>query len=428
MKQLALGVALLSLPFWLPATESEVYASEGRTIVLQSGDGKAVTVTASATAESEERGWLGVSIGEVPEALAAQIGTEEGHGLIILNVVKDSPAEKAGLRAHDVILAINGTAVESDAGKMAGLIRGKKPGELITLDVVQDGHRRNLAVALGDRPATFEWKWEMAPDAKFEEHVRTRGRMMTRDPSGKWIVKDLGDLHQLKNLPEQIQVMVQNAGNQSTQIQVDHNQVKVRVNRDGETIVVERSGDGPIRVERIDASGNSTTANYADEDELAAADPEAHELFAHVDTKVLHLNMDGMDREMIVKLAPGGEDFGQWQVQLNASLEEAREAFARTREELEEAKRQLEEAKRQLGLEWKGLFSTSGDGQGGPGKVLRMIGQPRQTFTVQPDGRIEVRIRKGDSEVVRVFQNENDLATREPALFEKYQDVMDEQE
>lgn len=421
MKQLALGVALLSLPFWLPATESEVYASEERTIVLQSADGKAVTVTANAVAQAEGRGWLGVSIGEVPEALAAQIGTEEGQGLIILNVVKDSPAEKAGLRAHDVILAINGTAVESDAGKMAGLIRGKQPGELVTLDVVQDGHRRNLTVALGDRPEAFEWKWEMAPDAKFEERVRTRGRIMTRDPSGQWIVKDLGDLHQLKNLPEQIQVMVQNAGNQSTQVHVNNNQVKVRVNKDGETIVVERSGDGPIKVERVDASGNSTSATYANEDELAAADPEAHELFAHVDTKVFHLNMDGTDRDMIVKLMPGGEDFGEWQVKLNASLEEAHEAFAKAREE-------MEAAKRDLGLEWKGMFNLSGDGPGAPGKVLRLMGQPRQTFTVQPDGRIEVRIRKGDSEVVRVFQNENDLAKRDPALFEKYQDVMEEQE
>ena len=61
----------------------------------------------------EDRGWLGISVGEVPDSVAAHVATE-GAGVIILNVVEDSPADLAGLLAHDIILAIEGEGVEGD--------------------------------------------------------------------------------------------------------------------------------------------------------------------------------------------------------------------------------------------------------------------------------------------------------------------------
>ncbi len=51
--------------------------------------------------------------------------------------------------------------------------------------------------------------------------------------------------------------------------------------------------------------------------------------------------------------------------------------------------------------------------------------RPKHTFEVQIDGTIEVRIRKGDSVLVRRFEDEDDLARRSPGLYDKYEDLLD---
>ncbi len=428
MKQMVLGLAMLSLPFWLPAAESNVYACEeaAHSVTLQQAGPATITLVSSKTnADAEGQGWLGVSVDAVPEAMAAQLDTE-GEGVLVLNVVKDSPAEKAGLRAHDVILAINGRRVDGDAEKLAEMIRSFTSGTSVNLDIFQEGQKKNVRVALGARPDKFEWKFEVSPDARVEEHVRTKGRIIGKDPSGKWFMKDLGDLQKLEDLPENIRVMVQGDGNRSTQIRVENNQVKVHVNKDGETIIVEREGDGPIEVERVDRNGTSTNATYADEDGLLKADPEAHGLFSNAGNKALFIGHDGMDKDVLIKMAPMG-DWGEWSSVLDDSLREAREAFEQAREELEAAKRQIADQMDHFNV----AIDDDRDEPGGAAQKSRVFGRsfsgfgkPKQSFSVQPDGRIDVCIRKGDSEVVRSFTNEADLARRDPALYQKYQDVM----
>ena len=55
---------------------------------------------------------------------------------------------------------------------------------------------------------------------------------------------------------------------------------------------------------------------------------------------------------------------------------------------------------------------------------LRSLAKPKHTFEVQTDGTIEVRIRKGDSELVQIFRDEDDLARRSPELYDKYDRLM----
>ena len=56
---------------------------------------------------------------------------------------------------------------------------------------------------------------------------------------------------------------------------------------------------------------------------------------------------------------------------------------------------------------------------------LHRLGKPSHTFEVRADGTIEVRISRGDSELVQLFEDEDDLEDRRPKLYEKYQDLMD---
>ncbi len=50
-------------------------------------------------------------------------------------------------------------------------------------------------------------------------------------------------------------------------------------------------------------------------------------------------------------------------------------------------------------------------------------GEATQTFTVTPEGRIEVKLRKGDSEVIMVYEDEADLQARNPEMYEEYTEV-----
>lgn len=69
-----------------------------------------------------------------------------------------------------------------------------------------------------------------------------------------------------------------------------------------------------------------------------------------------------------------------------------------------------------------GMFMPhTGDGHAFFGRQPK----PKHSFEVNEDGQIEVRIRKGDSELVRLYEDADDLADRNPKLFEKYQELME---
>ena len=61
------------------------------------------------------RGWLGVQIQSLTPEIAASVGVKDAKGAIVANVVPGSPAAKAGFAQGDVVLALNGTAIEDFA-------------------------------------------------------------------------------------------------------------------------------------------------------------------------------------------------------------------------------------------------------------------------------------------------------------------------
>jgi len=97
------------------------------------------------------RGWLGVVIQEVTADLADSFGLDRPRGALVSQVQEDSPAQKAGLQAADVILEFNGKAVEnsSDLPRIVGMA---KPGTKIPLQVWRKGKVQQLNVVLGELP------------------------------------------------------------------------------------------------------------------------------------------------------------------------------------------------------------------------------------------------------------------------------------
>ena len=95
-----------------------------------------------------DRGRLGVSIQEVTQSLAQSFGLDRPRGALVAQVEKGSPAEKAGLKAGDVVLGVNGKTVERSA-EVPPLVAAVKPGEKATLNVWRDGKQQNIPVTVG---------------------------------------------------------------------------------------------------------------------------------------------------------------------------------------------------------------------------------------------------------------------------------------
>lgn len=95
------------------------------------------------------RGWLGIVIQEVTPDIGEAIGVKEG--ILVAQVVEGGPADKAGLKVGDVIVALNGRSVEDLRDFQLSIMR-TKPGTEVTLTVVRDGKKEEIKVKVGELP------------------------------------------------------------------------------------------------------------------------------------------------------------------------------------------------------------------------------------------------------------------------------------
>ena len=97
------------------------------------------------------RGWLGVVIQEVNKDLAESFGLDKPSGALVAQLVEDGPAAKGGLQVGDVILSLNGQSINESAD-LPHLVGNMKPGDKINLDVIRNGQRKSLSMAVGNLP------------------------------------------------------------------------------------------------------------------------------------------------------------------------------------------------------------------------------------------------------------------------------------
>ncbi|MGH9009068.1 MAG: S1C family serine protease [Acidimicrobiia bacterium] len=96
--------------------------------------------------------FFGIQPGPLTPQVAGLLDVEVDAGVLVLDVVRGAPAEAAGIRPGDVIVATGADEVRSVEGFLAQL-RGRDPGDRLEVDVVRDGQRLTLSVVLGERPA-----------------------------------------------------------------------------------------------------------------------------------------------------------------------------------------------------------------------------------------------------------------------------------
>jgi serine protease Do len=108
------------------------------------------------------RGWVGVTIGPLTDDLAEGFGVaamDLDGAVVLMEVNPGEPAEQAGLRAGDIVIAMDGTKLDGNQDFLQR-IAIIPPGDTITLDVLQDGESGReevtVSVTLGERPSEEE--------------------------------------------------------------------------------------------------------------------------------------------------------------------------------------------------------------------------------------------------------------------------------
>lgn len=105
---------------------------------------------AEAKPKGGKEGWLGVYTQTVDKEMAEAFKLAKDYGTVVNQVVDESPAEKAGLKRNDIIIAMNGEPVRDDTD-LIDMVSEAGADESATFTVVRDGKEMTLTAILGDR-------------------------------------------------------------------------------------------------------------------------------------------------------------------------------------------------------------------------------------------------------------------------------------
>jgi serine protease Do len=104
--------------------------------------------------DSGTNSYLGVDIADISSDRLGALKLKEEQGVEVTMVDQDAPAGKAGIKEHDVILSMNGTAIESKS-QLQRMIHETPSGRVVTLVLSRDGQPMTIKVQLADRRKEF---------------------------------------------------------------------------------------------------------------------------------------------------------------------------------------------------------------------------------------------------------------------------------
>lgn len=97
-----------------------------------------------------ERGAFGVYIDQLTPDMAKSMGLEDTEGVVITDVMKDSAAEKAGMKRYDVVIEFEGEKLKAP-NELRNRVAMLKPGTDVKLVIIRDGNRKDVTAQLGKR-------------------------------------------------------------------------------------------------------------------------------------------------------------------------------------------------------------------------------------------------------------------------------------
>jgi C-terminal processing protease CtpA/Prc len=105
------------------------------------------------------QGYLGIGFRDVADDRLAALKLKEPHGVEVIHVDHDGPASQAGVREHDVILELNGQAIEGEE-QLRRILHETPVGRGVTLVVSRDGQQISIATQMADRAVVERQAWQ----------------------------------------------------------------------------------------------------------------------------------------------------------------------------------------------------------------------------------------------------------------------------
>jgi len=355
--------------------------------------------------------WLGIQFGPVSRPLASHLNLDEGTGQMVLNVVKESPADAAGLEQFDVIVRFDDQEVSEDIEAFLDSVRAFSPGETHTITYLRAGTRAEATVVIGTRPETpGEYKYEVESPDTVRNQVFDRLHLFEKDDQGRWNWRKLD----WKDLPS-LQLHLGELGDlnlDDLDITMDLDALGDGFNQhmysfgtsQGRSIRIERDSEGHLTVtttEKKDGKTETTTETYDDEDDLKRGDPEAYKLYKNGGPAMsFSFGQQGLPKGFGFNNSFHLGVDGGFLKDLNEQLGESREAIKRFQ---------------------KRFRSGSGTLRSPPSPDA----PPKTSFEITTDGQIRVTIRQAGEELVQTFEDEQALTEAKPGLYERFKKLKD---
>ncbi|MFI3270898.1 MAG: Do family serine endopeptidase [Pseudomonadota bacterium] len=104
------------------------------------------------THKKVQRGWIGVTIKPIDNDTARALGLKKSNGAFVESVIAGDPADKAGIKAGDILLKVDGKEMENSTELLLAVAH-KRPGEKVKITLLRNGKFKDVTLVLGERNA-----------------------------------------------------------------------------------------------------------------------------------------------------------------------------------------------------------------------------------------------------------------------------------
>jgi len=177
--------------------DGEVVGINTAIIASASGIGFAIPISlaqgiiAQLKSEGEvTRGWLGVAIQDLTSELAEYYGLKDRKGVLVADVFKGDPADKAGIRAKDIILEVNDQKIETSR-QLTSMIAGLKVGQTAKIEVFRDRKIKIFTIKLAKRDETKLKARNVPQGRQGEEELGIRVAELTAEMTQRFNLEDM---------------------------------------------------------------------------------------------------------------------------------------------------------------------------------------------------------------------------------------------
>jgi serine protease Do len=197
-------------------------------------------------------GWLGVMVQPITPEIAEGMKLNELKGALVADVSPGGPADEAGIRRGDVIVALNGKKVDT-VSELTNSVGVGQPGTKESLKVVRDGVERDVSVKIGELPenlAVGEEKSHEVSEEKLglvvQEITPQIANRLNLDESTGVIVTNVSPGSVAQEAGFRPGDVIVEINNKSVKNMNDYNKATARLERGGSTLFLVKRGENTI--------------------------------------------------------------------------------------------------------------------------------------------------------------------------------------